>query len=194
MVATCLVIIPIIQVITANASPVRAMASCEMVLSKNAMKSIFDTYAAKICRDAELSPGTYDIKQLNSYVMAWPLAEAHAALDGVELEHLPKLGDTVGLNEHMQANFFDVVYNPAREPWQFTRPVLIKRQHLERLEGWRDWRMLSLYLRQDGLEPAAVFRNTPIPVKTEPFERIEYYVADIRVLLVRDAPFVWQGD
>lgn len=92
--------------------------------------------------------------------MALPLGEAHAALDKVELEKLPRLGDTISLNDHMQVNFFSLLLNPARDLWEFTKPLLIKRQHLERLEGWRDWRTLSVYLRQQDLEPAAVFRNT----------------------------------
>lgn len=125
--------------------------------------------------------------------MALPLGEAHAALDGAELESLPRLGDTISLNDHMQANFFSLLLNPARELWEFTRPVLIKRQHLERLEGWRDWRTLTVYLHQEGMEPAAVFRNTPIPIKSGMFEQVEYYAADIRVVLGRKASFVWHG-
>lgn len=92
----------------------------------------------------------------------------------------------------MQAHFFSLLLNPARDLWEFTKPLLIKRQHLERLEGWRDWRTLSVYLRQQDLEPAAVFRNTPIPVKAGPFETVDYYAADIRVVLGRSAPFVWR--
>lgn len=157
------------------------------------MTSIFETYAAKICRHVALPPATYDMQELNSYVMTLPLGEAHAALDRVELESLPRLGDSISLNDHMQANFFSLLLNPARELWQFTKPVLIKRQHLERLEGWRDWRTLSVYLRQQDLEPAAVFRNTPIPIKSGPFETTDYYAADIRVVLGRSTPFVWGG-
>lgn len=156
------------------------------------MTSIFDTYAAKICRDADLPPATYEINTLNGYIMTLPLGESHAALDGVELDSLPRLGESISLNDHMQANFFNLLFNPAREAWQFTRPILIKRQHLERLEGWRDWRTLSVYLNQEGLEPAAVFRNTPIPIKAEPFETVDYYAADIRILLGRDVLFNWK--
>lgn len=157
------------------------------------MTSIYETYAAKICRHVELPPASYSAEELNRYIMALPLGEAHAALDGAELESLPRLGDTISLNDHMQANFFSLLLNPARELWEFTRPVLIKRQHLERLEGWRDWRTLTVYLHQEGMEPAAVFRNTPIPIKSGMFEQVEYYAADIRVVLGRSAPFEWQG-
>ncbi len=157
------------------------------------MTSIFETYAAKICRHVALPPATYDIHELNSYIMALPLGEAHAALDRVELENLPRLGDSISLNDHMQANFFSLLLNPARDLWEFTKPVLIKRQHLERLEGWRDWRTLSVYLRQQDLEPAAVFRNTPISIKSGAFESSQYYAADIRVVLGRSTPFVWRG-
>jgi hypothetical protein len=92
-----------------------------------------------------------------------------------------------------ESNFFSLLLNPARDLWEFTKPLLIKRQHLERLEGWRDWRTLSVYLRQQDLEPAAVFRNIPIPIKIRPFESVEYYAADIRVVLGRPEPFIWRG-
>lgn len=154
---------------------------------------MYETYAAKICRHVALPSGTYDSQELNSYIMALPLGEAHAVLDGVELEALPRLGDTVSVSDHMQAHFFSLLMNPARDLWEFTKPVLMKRQHLERLEGWRDWRMLSIYLHQQDLEPAVVFRNTPIPIQTGPFETADYYAADIRVVLGRSAPFVWGG-
>ena len=156
------------------------------------MTPIYETYAAKICRHVELPPGTYDAQKLNSYIMALPLGEAHAALGQVELEKLPRLGDTISLTDHMQAHFFSLLLNPSRDITEFTKPVLIKRQHLERLEGWREWRTLTVYLHQEGMEPAAVFRNTPIPIKTGPFETVDYYVADMRVVLGRSAPFVWQ--
>lgn len=157
------------------------------------MTSIFETYAARICRYAELPPATYPTKDLNSYIMALPLGEAHAALDQVELENLPRLGETVSLNDHMQAHFFSLLMNPARGLWEFTKPVLIKRPYLERLEGWRDWRTLSVYLLQEHLEPAAVFRNTPVTIKAGPFETVEYYAADIRVSLGWNMEFEWCG-
>ena len=125
--------------------------------------------------------------------MSLPLGESHAALDGAELEALPRLGETVSLNEHMQANFFNVLGDPRRELWEMTRPVLIKRQYLERLEGWRDWRTLTVYLGQNGLEPAAVFRNTPIPINAGPFESVDYYAGDVRVILAREGVFEWRG-
>jgi len=156
------------------------------------MTSIFETYAAKICRSAGLPPGSYETQKLNGCIMAQPLGEAHAALDGVELENLPKLGESVSLNDHMQANFFSLLLNPARELWEFTRPVLVKRRHLERLDGWRDWRTLAVYLHQEDLEPSVVFRNSPIPIKAGPFEEVDYYAADIRVLLGRSKPFEWR--
>jgi hypothetical protein len=164
-----------------------------MALSTNRMTSIYETYAAKICRHVGLPQGSYDAQELNSYIMALPLGEAHAALGNVELENLPRLGDTVSLNDHMQAHFFSLLLNPARDLIEFTKPVLIKRQHLERLEGWRDWRTLTVYLHQEGMEPAAVFRNTPIPIKAGPFETVDYYAADIRVVLGRSVPFAWGG-
>lgn len=157
------------------------------------MTSIYDTYAAKICSQLELKPATYDMQELNSYIMDLPLAEAHAAYQGIDLENLPRLGDTLSLKVHMQSSFFDILMDPVRPLTDLTRPILIKREHLERLEGWRDWRTLSVYLHQQDLEPAAVFRNTPITIKTAPFETEVYYVADIRVVLGRKEAFVWKG-
>jgi hypothetical protein len=99
------------------------------------------TYAAKICRHVELLPGTYHGQKMNCHIMALPLWEAHAVLDRVELEGLPRLGGRISLNDHMQANVFSLLLNPALNPdrdlWQFTQPLLLKRQHLEPLEGWR---------------------------------------------------------
>ncbi len=157
------------------------------------MTSIFETYATKICRHAELPPKVYETHSLNTVIMTLPLAESHAALDGVELAALPRLGESISLNAHVQANFFDVLANPTRELWEFTKPILIRREHLERLEGWRDWRTLSVYLNQEGLEPAAVFRNRPIPIKSGPFETVDFYVADIRIALARETAFEWKG-
>jgi hypothetical protein len=157
------------------------------------MTSIFETYAAKICRQAELPPKTYDTYSLNNVIMTLPLGESHAALDGADLDKLPRLGETVGLNEHMQANFFNVLADHRRELWELTRPVLIKRQYLERLEGWRDWRTLTVYLAQEGLEPAAVFRNMPITIKTGMFETADYYASDVRVVLAKEGVFEWRG-
>lgn len=157
------------------------------------MTSIFETYATKICRHAKLPPKVYETHALNHVIMTLPLAESHAALSGIELENLPRLGETVSLKDHMQAHFFNVISDPRRELYEFTKPVLIKRQYLERLEGWRDWRTLSVYLNQEGLEPAAVFRNTPIVIKSGVFEKIDYYVADIRVVFVRDVLFEMQS-
>ncbi len=157
------------------------------------MASMFDTYAAKLCRQLKLAPATYDIPDLNGAIMALPLAEAHAALKGVALENLPRLGETVSLNEHMQAHFFGTLLDEARVLPELTQPVLIKRPHLERLEGWRDWRTLTVYLANERLEPVVVFRNTPVPLKAGAFETMDYYVADIRVVLAREAPFEWRG-
>jgi hypothetical protein len=109
---------------------------------------MFEAYAAKICRHAELPPRVYESSELNNVIMSLPLGESHAVLDGVELEKLPRLGETISLNEHMQRHFFDVIGTPSRELYEFTVPFLIRRSHLERLDGWRDWRTLTVYLEQ----------------------------------------------
>ncbi len=154
--------------------------------------SMFDAYAAKICRHAELPPRVYESSELNNVIMSLPLAESHAVLDGVELENLPRLGETISLNEHMQRHFFDVIGTPSRELYEFTVPFLIRRSHLERLDGWRDWRTLTVYLGQQGLEPVVVFRNTPLPIKPVPFETVEYYVGDVRMILGGNDEYLWQ--
>ena len=117
----------------------------------------------------------------------------HAAIDEVELDQLPRLGDQIRLNDHMQKSFFDVLGMPGRDLPDCTAPVLIKGTHLERLEGWREWRVLKAYLERAALLPAFLFRNTPIPIKIGPFEHEDYYVGDVRVLMVRDEPVVWGG-
>ena len=126
-----------------------------------------------------------------------PLGESHAVLDDVELEKLPKLGESVSLNDHMQRNFFNVVGTPNRELYEFTVPVLVRQNYLERLDGWRDWRTLSVYMMQQFLQPVLVFRNTPMPTKRITdlglVETVNYFVADVRVMCGRDEPFVWSG-
>lgn len=155
--------------------------------------TLYDQYAAKICRHAELEPRDYGDNNLNDIIMALPLAEAHAALAGTDLDKLPRLGETISVNNHMKLNFFDVIGLPSRELHEFTAPVLVRRDYIERLEGWREWRTLAVYLKQANLEPVMVFRNTPVPVKTAPYETTVYYVADVRVILDRDEPFRWNG-
>lgn len=167
------------------------MTNCASHLSSRNMPSIFDAYAAKICRHAELPPGEYDAHTLNSIIMTLPLGEAHAALDGVELEKLPRLGETVSLNDHMQRNFFDVIGMAGRELYEFTVPVLVARRYLERLEGWRDWRTLAIYLGHSCLEPSLVFRNTPFHTWISNAERDVYYSGDLRVLCHDERKFVW---
>jgi hypothetical protein len=155
--------------------------------------NLYNQYASKICRHAGLVARVYDEFDLNDVIMGLPLGEAHAALAGRELEQLPRLGESVSINSHMQAHFFDVVGLADKELHEFTSPVLVPRKHLERLEGWRDWRTLVVYLSQSGLEPVMVFRNTPIPIKTGTFEHTDYYVADVRVICNRDQPYHWAG-
>ncbi|OBQ66502.1 hypothetical protein EFV37_35865 (plasmid) [Mesorhizobium loti] len=154
---------------------------------------IYDQYAAKICRHASLAAGLYEGQDLNDVVMALPLGEGHAVLAGTEFEELPRLGETVSVNSHMQANFFDVIGMDAKELHEFTAPILVRRGYIERLEGWREWRTLSVWLLQEYLEPVVVFRNTPVPVKTAAFEQTDYYVADVRVIFNRAQPFHWNG-
>lgn len=116
-------------------------------------------------------------------------------LDNTELEDLPKLGESVTLKEHMQRNFFDVVGSHRRELYEFTVPFLLKRSYLERLDGWRDWRTLSVYMQQQFLQPVIVFRNTPMYMRSGgsggQAEKTDYYVSEVRVMCAHPESFEW---
>lgn len=159
--------------------------------------SMFDAYAEKICRHAELPADTYESNRLNNVIFSLPLGESHAVLDGMELEKLPRLGEAISLNDHMQRNFFDILRAPHRELYEFTVPFLLRRSYLERLDGWRDWRTLSVYMQKEHLQPIITFRNTPMPTRSVGpggiVESMDYYVADIRVMCARLEPFVWNS-
>jgi hypothetical protein len=156
-------------------------------------ENLYHRYAAKICRRLDLPAASYSGEELTSAVMKLPIGEANAAFEGKQLGKLPRLGDTVSVREHMQSNFFDVIGMSEEPATRFTSPVLVKRSHLERLEGWHEWQTLAGVLRDHDLEPVMVFRNTPIPIKTSPYEETEYYVADVRVTFRREDPFRWSG-
>lgn len=157
------------------------------------VSDIYEAYAAKVCGFGPLDAGPYTGQELTAYVLNLPLAESHAALDGVQLEELPRLGETRALDAHMRQTFFDVVRNAARQLFEATAPVLVRRDYLERLEGWRDWQTLRVVLSQDHLEPLIAFRNTPIRLGTANGRLADYYVADVRVALSRPAPFIWHA-
>lgn len=148
----------------------------------------FDAYATKICRHAELPAKDYESHSLNTVVLTLPFGAAHAALAEQPLDALPCLGETVSLNQHMQVNFFDVVADPDRELWEFTAPVLVTRGHLEQMDAWDDWCTLTGFLARFHLEPVIVFQNKPLPFP----DGEERYVADVRVLFVREGVFGWR--
>lgn len=133
---------------------------------------------------------------MNDVILSLPLGEGHAVVDGVDLDELPKMGSDINLHEHMQRNFFDVIASRKRELPEFTQPFLLSRAHLERLDGWREWRTLAVYLEQSYLQPTLVFRNTPIPKhkvhESGVVEIVEYYVSEVRVMLARSDPFEWK--
>lgn len=158
--------------------------------------SMFDAYAEKICRHAELPADRYESNDLNNVILSLPLGESHAALDGAELDQLPHLGENISLNDHMQRNFFDVIGSASRELYEFTVPFLIRRTYLERLDGWRDWRTLSVYMQQHFLQPVIVFRNTPLNKRRAGLagviESMDYYVGEVRVMCAHTEPFEWR--
>ena len=167
-----------------------------MISSLSSLKmasSTFDSYATKVCLYSERKPGTYDSNALNSIILSLPFAEAHVAVEDLEIEKLPRLGETLRLRDHLQGAFFDVVRLPDVDLHMFTVPILIRQAFLERLEGWREWRTLAAFLSGDFLQPAVVFKNTPIPIKTGPFETETYYLADVRILFCRQEPFTWSA-
>jgi hypothetical protein len=158
--------------------------------------NIFDAYAEKICCHAELSSGTYYSNDLNDVVLSLPLGEAHAVVDGIELGDLPKMGKDIDLRARMQRYFFDVLGSDHLELHEFTKPFLLSRAHLERLDGWREWRTLAAHLEQSCLHPTLVFRNTPLPLhqvyEGGVVETVEYYVSEVRVMFARSEPFDWK--
>jgi hypothetical protein len=159
--------------------------------------SMYDAYAEKICRHVGLPADQYESNQLNDVILTLPLGEGHAIIDGIELEKLPRLGESLTLKDHMQRNFFEVVGHAGRELYEFTTPFIIRRSHLERLDGWREWRTLAVYMSQHFLQPVLVFRNTPMPTRRISeiglVEAVDYYVGEVRVIFSETDPFVWKG-
>eukprot|EP01037_Dinobryon_pediforme_P017097 gene17097-17288_t len=153
---------------------------------------MFETYAAKICRELELKPGAYNAGAFNSMILTLPFAEAHVIATGREPHELPRLGETVAIHQHMRSNFFEVVEDPERALLESTAPVMVKRAHLERLDGWNDWRTLASYLGSYELQPLIVFKNTPIALAGQD-GRADYYMADVRVMCLQERPFYWNG-
>lgn len=145
----------------------------------------FEAYAEKICRHAGLPPRAYEAHSLNTVILSLPFGAAHAAFDEQPLETLPVLGEDVSLAEHMQANFFDVVASPERELWEFTVPVLVRRNLLERLGAWNEWRTLEGFLASNQMQPITVFQNAPIDTETG------LYIADIRIIITKILTYSW---
>lgn len=137
---------------------------------------MFNLYAEKLIKYHEEKPGNYTSLQLSSMALGLPFAESHMALDGIKETDLPKIGRDKSLQEHMQKCFFEVIKTDT-PAYVMTTPVLLKIDHLEALEHWREWQVLSTFLKRHDLEPVAAFRNTP-----KWFSNVAYYVSDIRVM------------
>jgi hypothetical protein len=155
--------------------------------------SIYDTYARKICIFFDIPPGSYSAAHLSGAVLQLPFAEAHMELDGVTVPNLPKLGAGLTLQAHMQKVFFDTVKQDDVPLFLQTAPFLIRAEDLSALEYWREWKTLGIYLRQLDLEPVLVFRNQPHKLPVSYTEDAQWYVADLRVLLVGEGEFEWGG-
>lgn len=145
---------------------------------------MYETYARKLLEYFDVKPGVYGTELLNELVLSVPFAEVHMVEKGLDAETLPKLGETVTVEEHMRRSFFDMV-NGDGEVFQMTRPFLIKRDYLEALEHWREWRTLSMWMVNFHLSPAVAFRNRPVGL------REEYYIGDVRVFCSSDEQIQW---
>jgi hypothetical protein len=99
----------------------------------------------------------------------------------------------VALQSHVQRNFFDVVSKTDLPLFLLTQPLMIERGELAELEHSREWKTLAVYLRQFDLEPCVVFRNQPQVLPSGEGRRAEFYMADVRILLMREAPTEWRG-
>lgn len=78
----------------------------------NLMTSIYETYAAKICRHVELPPGTYDSQKLNSYIMALPLGKPMRRWTRLSWNTCPGWGYPQPQRPHAGA-FFQPVAEPC---------------------------------------------------------------------------------
>lgn len=157
------------------------------------MRDIYDTYARKVCAFFDFPQGVYDASKMSSAVMQLPFAEAHQVLDGSEIAKLPRLGQGVTLQSHVQRTFFDVISKTDLPLFLQTQPLMIERGELAELEHSREWKTLAVYLRQFDLEPCLVFRNQPQVLPSGEGWRAEFYMADVRILLMRETPTQWQG-
>lgn len=149
-------------------------------------RSIYDTYARKLLDYFDVQPGDYDIGTLNELVLSVPFAEAHVVDNDLSEKSLPRLGEGLSVQDHMRRCFFDMV-NSEAPLFMMTSPFLIKREFLEALEHWREWRVLTLYLLQFNLDAAIAFRNRPIALDDRDGAKADYYLGDVRVFCAGDS-------
>jgi hypothetical protein len=153
---------------------------------------MYATYARKLLEYFEVKAGTYADETLNELVLSVPFAEAHIVDKGLNETKLPRLGETVSVQEHLRKCFFDMI-NTGTPLYVMTSPFLIKREFLEALEHWREWRVLVMYLNQHHLDPGIAFRNKPLILEADYTTKAEYYVGDVRVFCAGDEPVHWEG-
>ncbi|TPL98337.1 hypothetical protein [Mesorhizobium sp. B2-3-10] len=147
--------------------------------------NIRSRYAAKLAATANLKQKSHSINSLNSLVLLLPAGEFHLAMLDKAATKLPVVGHDVTLEQVAKLHFFDVLNDDDEPAFGMTEPFLVRKSHLEALERWADWKTLQGYLAPLGLEPAIVFRNTPMRVQRgieEPF-----YVGDLRIMF-NDGP------
>lgn len=147
--------------------------------------NIRSKYAAKLAATSKLEQKSYAINSLNRMVLTLPYGELHLVVQDKVATRLPVVGHDVTLEQVAKAYFFDVLNDDEDSAFYMTEPFLVRKSHLEALEHWSEWKTLQGYLAPLGLEPAIVFRNTPIRVHgaiDEPF-----YVGDLRVMFL-DGP------
>lgn len=147
---------------------------------------MYEAYAQKLLDYFEVKPGSHGIELLNELVMAVPFAEVHMVHKELTAEKLPTLGESLSVEAHFKRCFFGMVNSDA-DVLLMTSPFLIKRDYLEALEHWREWRTVSMFMSGHHLSPSIAFRNRPVG------QREDYYIGDLRVFCHQETPIKWLG-
>ena len=129
---------------------------------------MFEKFAHALLTWGDCKPGIYTTPEINAMVSSIPLGSLEG--DGV----VQSLGESISVDKHVRKVFFEAIETGNLALMR--SPVLLGRQFLENLEGWREWITLSDYLRRFSLEPKFVFLNDPVEVDGR-----SYYLGEVRV-------------
>jgi hypothetical protein len=145
--------------------------------------SIFDKFAHKVCQYANLEEGLYEAVTLSIIVNELPFGgEGFVDLD---LDNLPRLGQDISLQQHMQQHFFSLL-DDSRSLLTMVKPVYVTEQLLRRWNSWEEWQILEGYLKSQNAIPFLVFRNVESNAK---IQGENVFLADVRVMLARGQPY-----